>query len=1534
MAISTVNITNKQNAGEPNTQGAFSIVRTGDLTQPLTISLVTPTDTSSSSYATPGEDYQVLPTTVTFAAGQSSLDLPVIPIDDTIPENTQTVKVSIVADAAYTLGTSQTATVTIADNDLVATIPATTINKTAAEAGYTITKLSSNTIAGGYSKISGNLVVWQEGTGATATLRLFDGTTTKTLSTGTSSVYKPAFLPTSTRIDNGKVVWGQFVDELLGGYQVPIYHTFLYDGTTTTDIGKTTGADFAGDRIAWATADGINIYRISDKSNTLVPGAKDVTNLVIDSDKSIVWNENKLASSFSGVSAQTLRFYDGTKIVDLVTLPAGQDAYTQPAIVTASVSGSKVVYVSKGDLYLYNNGQSIKIAESVQNSSFGINGDRVFYQAKELNSSLTTERWYGISSGKTENPIENNFGAGVSIGGLNTDGKNNTWFTTQPTLITGSDAGTKANLYIDDGTTRVNLATSGPSVIENLVYTAVSGSNVIYDTFTPATVNDPSSSKIALYLASKDSLPNIPVNNAPIVANPISAQSIVSGSPLKFSLAANTFTDPDAGDVLSYSAKLNNNSNLPAWLTFDAVTRTFAGTPAAADVGNFGIVVTATDKAGLTVTNSFGLTVTAAIVIPVNNAPVVANPISTQSIVSGSALKFIFAANTFTDPDSGDVLSYSAKLANGSNLPTWLTFDAATRTFAGTPAAGDAGNLSIAVTATDKGGLTVASNFGLNVTAAVVPPISSPAPANFTSPTRFAVGLYPNSVTSGDFNGDGIVDLVTANGSNTVSVLLGNGKGSFGTATNFAAGNAPNTITARDLNGDGILDLVTANLLSNNVSVLLGDGKGSFGTPTSFDVGYFPSSVTVGDFNGDRILDLVTADPYNNNLSVLLGNGKGSFGTPTKFAVSNNPNFVVVSDFNSDGISDLATTNYIQGNSSVSVLLGNGKGSFGAPSSFSVGVHPDVDGNPILATVGDFNGDGIVDLVTANYGSIDVSVLLGNGKGGFGTATNFAVGGSPTSVTVGDFNNDGVSDLATTNSAYSISVLLGDGKGSFGTATNYPGYRTPTASTVGDFNGDGLADLAIAEYDGNVSILLNQKIAAPVNNAPVVANPIATQSIISGSLLKFVFAANTFTDPDAGDVLTYSAKLANGNNLPTWLTFDAVTRTFAGTPAAGDVGNLSIAVTATDKAGLTVASNFGLNITGVVPPSSGGPIAGLTILNNLFSTDAFLKGFGITAISQKPTTKANEIGFFAVDDLSGKVNGIAFSSVGYTKAVLDAAKPIFSTLGGNFFSSNKQEFAIDPNKIYEFFEIQDGSILDLRQQIAGGKTPTNIRYSFPDASGNSLFKLTTNSKFDGYQISVNTDELVLDLVNLAGSSVNLPIGTKSQAKPEGRTIDFTDYVGKTLKVDITTISDAAYDNNIGFYTVEDSIGSIKLANGNIITTDNANYAVEAIKNALTNSQLQAGKNDSKLDRTIVGGKTYAPVMVAQGTLNDFVTKNSTNSGDGSAIHAYFNYLGANPDKLDHFRLIGNNTFGLEDMYGGGDRDFNDLVVNFNVKSVV
>jgi hypothetical protein len=188
-----------------------------------------------------------------------------------------------------------------------------------------------------------------------------------------------------------------------------------------------------------------------------------------------------------------------------------------------------------------------------------------------------------------------------------------------------------------------------------------------------------------------------------------------------------------------------------------------------------------------------------------------------------------------------------------------------------------------------------------------------------------------------------------------------------------------------------------------------------------------------------------------------------------------------------------------------------------------------------------------------------------------------------------------------------------------------------------------------------------------------------------------------------------------------------------------------------------------------------------------------------------------------------------------------------------------------------------------------------------------------------------TDGMVLNAVNLVSSTPTNSIDTNLQS----HTIDLSKYTpGQSVKADITLTSSAAYKDNIGFYVVQDPIGTIKLTDGSTLKPGDTNYAIEAIKNAV----FQATQTETKIGQELVGGKIYAPVVVAQGTLTDFVTKNPTNGGGANDIHAYFNYMGANSDHIDHFRTLANNTFGVEDMYGGGDRDFNDVMVNMNIKT--
>lgn len=373
----------------------------------------------------------------------------------------------------------------------------------------------------------------------------------------------------------------------------------------------------------------------------------------------------------------------------------------------------------------------------------------------------------------------------------------------------------------------------------------------------------------------------------------------------------------------------------------------------------------------------------------------------------------------------------------------------------------------------------------------------------FNPPTRaFATGTAPNSVTSADFNGDGIKDLATANGgSNNVSIFLGAGTGSFGTATNFSVGTGPYVVISADFDGDSILDLAACNGASNNVSVLLGTGTGDFGVATNFATGIDPRSVTSGDFNGDGRQDLATANYDGANVSVLLRTGTGSFGAPVNFATGTGPRSVISGNFNGDTIPDLAVCN--ESSNNVSVLIGTGAGNFDAPANFAVGT------NPRSVTSADFDADGNNDLATAN-GSTDVSVLMGTGTGSFGGSTNFAAGTIPWSVTPADFNTDGNIDLAVADfGSSSVSVLLGTGTGSFGTAINFASTiwtvpANPSSLISGDFNGDSKPDLAIANNAFNSVSVLNSFI-------PVVGScPNPMRIVILGASTSFGFAASEF----------------------------------------------------------------------------------------------------------------------------------------------------------------------------------------------------------------------------------------------------------------------------------------------------------------------------------------------------------------------------------------------------------------------------------------
>jgi len=346
---------------------------------------------------------------------------------------------------------------------------------------------------------------------------------------------------------------------------------------------------------------------------------------------------------------------------------------------------------------------------------------------------------------------------------------------------------------------------------------------------------------------------------------------------------------------------------------------------------------------------------------------------------------------------------------------------------------------------------------------------------SFATQATFATGSKPASVTLGDVNGDGKLDMITADfNSANVSVLLGNGDGTFQGQQTFATGTQPFAVRLGDVNGDGSLDIITANKGSNNASVLLGNGDGTFAAQATFATGTSPRSVALGDVNGDGTLDIITANQGSSNVSVLLGTGDGTFATQGTFGAQNagGAYAVTLGDVNGDGKLDIVTAN--RSANGVSVLLGNGDGTFQGSQFFSAG------GNQFAVALGDLNGDGKLDIVTANTNTV-IAVLLGNGNGTFQSQSTRDAGTNPRSVTLGDVNGDGRLDIMTANfGSTNASVLLGNGNGTFQSAATFATGTNSRSATLGDVNGDGRLDIVAANYNSdNASVLLGTGGSAP-----------------------------------------------------------------------------------------------------------------------------------------------------------------------------------------------------------------------------------------------------------------------------------------------------------------------------------------------------------------------------------------------------------------------------------------------------------------------
>jgi Flp pilus assembly secretin CpaC len=313
--------------------------------------------------------------------------------------------------------------------------------------------------------------------------------------------------------------------------------------------------------------------------------------------------------------------------------------------------------------------------------------------------------------------------------------------------------------------------------------------------------------------------------------------------------------------------------------------------------------------------------------------------------------------------------------------------------------------------------------------------------------TGGTVNASPSAIATGDFNDDGNIDIaVTDMANDRVMILLGNGDGTFQAPVPYATGSNPVAIAAQDFDGDGEPDLAVVNqgdgTTASTVSILLGNKvngtqNGTFGAKTDYPVGISPSAITTAVFSTGGFTDLAVANKGSNTVSILPGFGtggtqNGTFGAQTTFATGKGPAGIATADFNNDAHPDLAVTNQTDG--TVSILLGNGNGTFLAQTAYTTGSGPV---GIIAATFAGVNPD----LAVADESADNADVLIGNGDGTFAAPIPLPTGNAPIALAGADLNGDGSIDLVTANNASNtVSVTLNTLQSSVSSSaqTGYP----------------------------------------------------------------------------------------------------------------------------------------------------------------------------------------------------------------------------------------------------------------------------------------------------------------------------------------------------------------------------------------------------------------------------------------------------------------------------------------------------------------
>lgn len=698
------------------------------------------------------------------------------------------------------------------------------------------------------------------------------------------------------------------------------------------------------------------------------------------------------------------------------------------------------------------------------------------------------------------------------------------------------------------------------------------------------------------------------MNHAPIVANPIEDQLILEDGAFSLVLPDDLFVDVDGDAVLTRIA-VSGYEKLPAWLQYDAQTRTLYGTPANDGVGEFDVIVQGMDALGASSLHSFHVTVQ-----NTNDAPEIGAPLANQRALEDATFVYALPSGSFRDIDTGDELSFSASLADGASLPDWLIFDAQTQTFTGTPANANVGSLQVRVTATDRAGSSVDQVFSLAICNTNDAPTVGMALAaqQVAEDVPFTYTLPESAFSDADVGDRLTYSATLANGEALPGWLrLDERTGIFsGTPGNHDVGALQIRVTATDLVGASASQIFGLAVTNTNdapeVAIVLADQQATEDSIFSF-------TVPEGAFNDVDAGDVVT-------LSATLADGSAlpawlSFdaatrtfsGLPVNGDVGNVSLRVTATDLAGAQASQTFSIGVTNVNDApeVGMVLTNQSARAGTPFTWQLpqGAFVDIDAGDTLTYVARLADGGALptwltfDPSSGSFNGTPVAAgryavqVTATDRSGAQASQTFAFdvvsgGGNLAPVTAPDaamviedgkllaWGNVLANDRDPEGKALAV-ANPGIRRGEYGVLTLLPNgsYAYVLDDCSSKVQALGAGEIVVDRFSyiaSDGSERSSGELAVTVqgsNDTPELARCLQDVQLAKGKAFSWQMPSGSFSDRDRNDVLNYKATLSNGKPLPAWLKFDAATQTFSGTAPANLKDSISIQVVASDGHG-------------------------------------------------------------------------------------------------------------------------------------------------------------------------------------------------------------------------------------------------------------------------------------------------------------------------------------------------------------------------------